>query len=368
MVVGAMDVDMQKVMRRVPKSNRQKMYDYFVEHITAGDLPAGTILDNTANLAERFEVAIMTAQRTLQDLARDGYIIREPGKRTRIAKLPNAPLKIARNGCNIGVMLPRMGGKLNSLESPFHFHYVQGIVAGAQNLRKNVTILSVAGEQMTPEALSKLDLCGIICVSPTPKELEYLSTVKATGIPLVLITPRPGDLFNGYCGVERDYYTTGQKSLEYFCNRKYKKIIFVTATTFYYGSHQQMLMHGFAQAAAEHNIKFSVLEMFCSKVTHEEVDAAADMLKERLADYDAIFCPEEIVCQKVHQLFPEKDKIGLHWNSTAVQPPYTYFQVSNEELGCWASELVGDFINQKYVDLKLNYQPLTLIEHEVMHE
>jgi len=277
-------------------------------------------------------------------------------------------LKIAHNGCNIGVMLPRMGGKLNSLESPFHFHYVKGIVAGAHSLKKNVIILSVAGEQMTPEALSKQDLCGIICVSPDVKELEYLSTVKATGIPLVLITPRPGELFHGYCGVERDYYTTGQKSLEYFCNRKYKKIIFVTATTFYYGSHQQMLMHGFAQSAAEHNIKFSVLEMFCSKVTHEEVDAAADMLKERLADYDAIFCPEEIVCQKVHQLFPEKDKIGLHWHSTTVQPPYTYFQVSNEELGCWASELVGDFINQKYVDLKLNYQPLTLIEHGVMHE
>ena len=39
MVVGAMDVDMQKVMRRVPKSNLQKMYDYFVKHITSGKLP-----------------------------------------------------------------------------------------------------------------------------------------------------------------------------------------------------------------------------------------------------------------------------------------------------------------------------------------
>lgn len=343
------------------RSNRQEMYDQIVWQIRSGRLQAGTALESTAVLAKRFGVALMTAQRTLQDLVKDGYILREPGKRTRVAQSPGTGRAMSR-GDNIGVMLPQMGAPLTSQESPFHFAYVQGIVSGANRHRKHVTILSAAGEMIEPQELLRMGLYGIICVVPKSGDREYLCRVRDTGIPLVLITPRPCTDFSGFLGVERNYGDVGRQALNHFLSKGKRRMVFVTATCLFWESHQYMLMHGFAEAAMERDVRFSVLELFLPRATSSEVRQCMDLMKERLSAYDAAICSEDVVGDAVHSLYPEMEIVSLHWANGMSTPEYTHFHVSNEELGMQATDLLCKSVEDASMPREIHFLPLALSE------
>lgn len=323
---------------------RKRMYDYFVEKISSGQLPPNTPLANTATLAKQFNISPMSAQRTLAELSQAGYLVRRPGRRTLTADLKKPRFSLPQHNNTIGVMLPTMGAGLNIQESPGNFQYVQGIVSTADSKRMHVSILSGAGKQLQPNALLKMRLRGIICVLPRLTDLEYLQRIQETGIPLVLINPRPPDCYNDFSRVEDDFKTAGRLAFEYFQHKGCKNMALMTGTNVYWDSHQYILLRGFAAAAAEAGMHAGVIELYYKKARHENALASLDTIREWVEKYDALLCAEKVVADVIHQQYPGLQLIGfdnsLRGQTQGQALPYPYFQFNIGECTETATELL----------------------------
>ena len=320
------------------------MYDHFAEIISSRKLPPNTPLENTATLAKQFNISIMSAQRTLSELSQAGYLVRRPGQRTLTADLKKPRLYLSKHNKTIGVMLPTMGGGLSMQESPSNFLYVQGIVAKADSREMHLSILSGAGKQLQPNVLHKMRLRGIICVLPKLTDLEYLQRVQETGIPLVLINPRPPECYNCFSRVEYDYKAAGRQAFEHLQHKGCKNMALVTGTKIEWESHNYILLSGFASAAAEAGMSAGVIELYHQNVTQENTTASLDTIRARVAKCDAVFCAEKVVADAIHQHHPNLQLIGydnsLQGQMQGQALPYPYFQYIIGECSKAATELL----------------------------
>lgn len=309
------------------RMGRKRMYDYFVERISSGQLPPNTPLENTATLARQFNISLVSAHRTLSELTQAGYLVRHPGRHTLTADFKKPRLSLSKHNNMIGVMLPTMGAGLSMQESPRNFLCVQGIVATADSREMHVSILSGAGKRLQPNALLKMRLRGIICVLPGLAELEYLQRIQKTGIPLVLVNPRPPECYNCFSRVEYDYKAAGRLAFDYFQHKGCKNMALLTGTKIYWDSHQYILLTGFATAAAEAGMRVGVIELYHQSATCGNTAASLDTIRARVEQCDAVFCAEKVVADAIHQHHPNLQLIGfdnLMYSQTLPYPSFLY--------------------------------------------
>ena len=318
---------------------RLRMRAWFLERIRSGKLAAGTELAGTAVLARRFGLSLMSAQRTLSELAKEGYLERRPGRRTVVcgARRPVA-------GDTVGVMLPQMGLPLTAQTSPNHFRFVQGILSALETEGWNMMVLGGMGEAPSAEALRARDLCGLICVQPLLRQLEWLESIRAGGLPVVVVNARPPELYAGFAQVARDYAGGGRLAYEEFRRRGCRRPAFATPTFVQWEKPQLQLLRGFALAAREDGVSVPVIELFLKTPSSSEVAACVPELLRRLAPYDAVLCAHGTVAEAIHAADPGLALIGLAMQGKS--PDYPHFLGAPEEEGRAAVDVLVEALRK----------------------
>lgn len=158
-----------------PDAVRQEI----LRRVRSGELPVGSKLPATAELAAQFQVSKDTISRAMRALAESGVIERRRGAGTVIAAH-------ARNGAasasrNIGICLPMLtaeGAMLDPAESPTWFRIFNGAAAELDQLGYTLSILPRTKTPLA-EQIRRHHLAGVLL----PNRAEYVAEVLSDRIP-----------------------------------------------------------------------------------------------------------------------------------------------------------------------------------------
>lgn len=106
----------------------QKVYDDVLQDILSGKYPEGAYLPSEIALAEQYGVSRITSHRAMQELQKNGYILRTPGKGTWVAPQPREQKVI--------------GLSLSDFDTLFGMDFIKGVVSQAHN-RGYLVILQI---------------------------------------------------------------------------------------------------------------------------------------------------------------------------------------------------------------------------------
>lgn len=122
-------------------SKRRKIYDTLLARIQNESLPVGSRLLPTIKLAEEWRVAPATAQAALNDLSRDGWLVRHPRQGTFVS----TPIQNLNGSVNrtIGIVLPPRQDIDTSGSRLEVFETLQGLTIGAKEVGWHVRIETI---------------------------------------------------------------------------------------------------------------------------------------------------------------------------------------------------------------------------------
>jgi DNA-binding LacI/PurR family transcriptional regulator len=168
-----------KTLKR--QTTRGSIREDVVRQIQDGTLHPGDPIATAATLAEKYEVSYLTAHRTLQDLAREGYCVRHRRRGTFVSENP-------RMGGISAVGLPAY-----FQESPFHGHMIEELALRGMRLG----IHGVVGRARdTPAFLKRLVTHGVkhvirfpgqFSTENNPVEPDIWNLLRKHGIATVII-------------------------------------------------------------------------------------------------------------------------------------------------------------------------------------
>lgn len=146
---------MTETLRR--KTTVGTVRDDIVRQIQGGVLRPGDALSSASKLAETYDISYVTAHRTLQQLAREGYCVRHPRRGTFVSDNP-------RLGGIAAVGLPAY-----FQSNPFHAHMIEELALRGMALGINGV---VGRAERTLGFLERLDEHGIKAVIRFPGHLK----------------------------------------------------------------------------------------------------------------------------------------------------------------------------------------------------
>ena len=160
--------------------------------ILAGDLPSGTRLPPTQEMASEYQVSKNTISLAMQRLVEEGLIERRRGDGTYVA-YQGAPIAHTESR-TIGVCLPMLtmaGEHLNPVASPTWFQIFGGIASRLEEKGYSTVIIPRNGVSLT-EQVRQHHLSGLLL----PNREEYIEEVLSSGLNRILpslFIGRPGD-------------------------------------------------------------------------------------------------------------------------------------------------------------------------------
>lgn len=163
----------------------QQIVDDIRNQITSGALAVGDQIGSQRELADRYDVSLITVKKALTELIREGFLFARVGKGTFVARTaPRANLEIHRT---IGVVL-------RDLTVPFFSDIVQGVEGFAYRAEYNVMLAVSSGklekEERQIERFRQIGVSGVIIASMEQSH-QATGTMRAlhdAGFPYVMVS------------------------------------------------------------------------------------------------------------------------------------------------------------------------------------
>lgn len=100
-------VDERDYMTRQNNALYKRIYQEILQAIQSDQLHPGDALGSELEIATRFEVSRITSKRALDELAKAGYIVRQPGRGNYVQERPAIPRTPAKQGL-IAIIMPEL--------------------------------------------------------------------------------------------------------------------------------------------------------------------------------------------------------------------------------------------------------------------
>ncbi len=127
------------VPRRLSK--KRHIYDSLLSQIQDHSLPVGTRLPSAAALAEEWQVAYATVHAALNELTREGWLVRYPKQGTFVSTPPrNGREQLARTAM---IVMPPQADIVSVGNGDEVFEVMQGVAAGARSVQWQVQIETI---------------------------------------------------------------------------------------------------------------------------------------------------------------------------------------------------------------------------------
>lgn len=261
----------------------QKILDELREKIHSGDLQAGQALPTELELAEQYKVSRITSKRAMEELEREGLILRKRGVGSIVKPLSER--------------MAQTTGLVMAMVIPFKFAegWVLEYVRGASDyLKARQCFLSIrcAGDQRAHEVLSQVaqePIDGIIYFPGSTIETEeLLATIVYKGLPIVTIDK----YFDGLeiSGVTSDNRNGMRQVVQHLIDLGHRKIGFfsiepisrVTSVRDRYLSYCQTMVDNKLPLVEEHVSCFTYHE-FGNNIDFDHLDLVEEKMNQLLA-------------------------------------------------------------------------------------
>lgn len=333
---------------KVPKNYAgSEMEESLLQAICSGELAAGTVLESTVVMAQKYNVSIKTAQKVLQKLSSAGFLIRRNGAPTVVAE---------RNSGTIGLVLPNMGGKYSYEDSKVHYLTVGGILRGCNQNNLNMMVIHSGNSNLNIQKISQMNLSGIILVYPLESDLALLKALAKTGLPLICINLLNLELQrqHQYKFINFDYAAAGRKCWEYFRKHGVKRPAFFSRIPLNKFEHRQYLYEGMRDAAALDGVEVKLVEfdfLFAADRAMEHLNSERAVVEEALADSDAVLFGETREAEVYRSWGYENKNLCGFFDASSHIP---YFSLDYEQIGINALSLL---IGNVSPDISLSCEP-----------
>ena len=198
-----------------------KLEKRLIRDIESGALAHSAPILSTPKLAKLFDISVQTAQHVLQKLTRKGYLVRQRGKRTRVADRRKQQMTRT-----IGVITPNLSVDLTPFSSPFHYETLSGVWLGAESQGYDVKILNNRQFPGDLQHAETLGISGAIVLFPGSYARSVLEPLRAAGIPCVAVNLLDPDLISIAHCVNPDFKLVGEMAAEQLLKLGKKKIAF----------------------------------------------------------------------------------------------------------------------------------------------
>lgn len=182
---------------------QQQIYKQLRNWITGASYIVGDGLPKEVELAKRFKIARNTLRPCLDQLVKEGLVVRIKGKGTFVSE---AALKFQKYK-NIGLIMPALSVDLTFSQSPTHYFVFDGIQKFCHENSWDIQVISRKGEEFSFENVSRLDIVGLIIVFPRRPTYDLISKLKEHDIPFLCINLHSEKVNRGLSFVNVDFYS-----------------------------------------------------------------------------------------------------------------------------------------------------------------
>ncbi len=332
----------------------KQLKDKLIKQVLSDNYKKGDKFYSLSEIADQYQVSMITVRRVMQEMGQEGYLEVIPGKKARIAEMsqkkPSATLK------KVAVFFysPVPGGNIEYDIMP----WTSLIFSGMQEcFIENNLLWTMVPAQNAEDARGKLkqlenDHQAFIFLSPSIS--DYLETeLSKLKIPYLLIQPRGHRYSFNY--VAADYYAGSAEIAEAAIRKNYRSFLYLCGN--YIDAVEKM--RGFQETLLGHGIPCRKIHQYCSG----DISIAGGMaafekfLSENrqddlfpLAVYasgDHLALGALAVCRRLGLAVP--DQVGIA-GSTGIpetehsDPPLTTIEIPMRKIGQVAVKLICEML------------------------
>lgn len=222
----------------------QAIFDLYRKRIENGTLSVGDPIPSEAQLAQLHGVSNITARRVLNELKRQGLVVRERGRGSFVAGPINSPLKPEATG-HVMLIFPMDSQYTKAAEFIASLYtllekrgYYLGVHFSNDNEEQEARLLQQAIDEGTEGIL-------LYPVSST-SNVPLLLRIRALSIPLVMIDRT--HIVPGFATVVNDGLSGGRMLTDYLLSRGYEHIVFVSNHPLAHATTLRDRYHGYITA------------------------------------------------------------------------------------------------------------------------
>lgn len=207
-------------------SKRRYIYQTLKALLHSQEYVVGTRFPSAQLLADRFNVSHLTIHSALQDLVREGWLVRQQGKGTFVTE-PHGRWKEATRYCAV-MVLPWKSDIVESHNADVVFRMLHGCNS-AMSKKGNILTIHTVDSRPDPAALDKIahrimEANGAVFIGNQYRDL--MSQLEANGFPFVVL----GTRLSLQAVVNYDSADAVRMAVEYLSCRRYERIGFVGDT------------------------------------------------------------------------------------------------------------------------------------------
>ncbi len=218
----SMDVSAFGPLRKTSRK-RRFLYNSLRDYLRSHRMPVGSQLPSTESLARRFRVSYVTMHSAMDDLVRDGWLVRHQGKGTYIAEGSRAKRRPLTS--QLALVLPPQEDIRRSGNGEVVLSLVQGCTHGASQRGADLAMVSLPSTPDSKDVGRALDsvlrYSGAIFVGPQYAPL--IRALKKRGFPFVILGGRDPRLG---CSVDYDQEAGVRLAVQHLVQHGYRTIGF----------------------------------------------------------------------------------------------------------------------------------------------
>ncbi len=196
-----------------------RLTEYLETRILAGTFETGTSLPSVRRLASKFNLSFGTTYRALEQLTREGWLIRASGSGFRV----NAPPAQDAYGIRIAVVIEVASENITS--GYLCYHVLLGLRAMAAKSGCSLHLINLQGE-LNPERLKKIvnGMAGVVFIGGYDLSLREMQ-LSCPAVGVLMLRSYEGQVST----INIDVFDVVQQACHYFASRGIVEVVIFTS-------------------------------------------------------------------------------------------------------------------------------------------
>lgn len=337
---------------------QQQIYKQLRDWITEASYNVGDGFPKEVELAKQFHVARNTLRPCLDQLVKDGLVVRIKGKGTFVS---DAALKFQKYK-NVGLVMPALGADLTFSQSPTNYLVFDGIQRFCHENSWDIQVISRKGEEFSFEKIARLDISGLIIVFPRRSTYDLISKLKKHKTPFLCINLHSDKVNRNVSFVNVDFYNTAYNAVNNLISKGKKNIGFISSYEMTDDLHPFQIMEAYKHAIKKAGHKESIITPtgIDMRLPSSEITGFLKTNIVKIKKFDAIITttPEEV--SALHNILtaekinvPEDVSLVSFFNDEKANALGAICYASDfQELGYKSASLLSDILDDEKHEMK----------------
>jgi DNA-binding LacI/PurR family transcriptional regulator len=226
---------------------QQEIYDRLKERIVGGDYAPGAGFPKEVDLASHFQVARNTLRPCLEQLEKEGLLVRIKRKGSFVTDKALDFQKYK----NVGLIMPALDKELIFSQSPTHYMIFDGIQRFSHDNFWDIQIITRRGEELSFKKISRFNISGLIIVLPNRAVYGMISELKKHKIPFICINLYSEEVNRQVSFVNIDFYGAACEAVTRLSSKVKKNIGLVSSYEMKQDTHPFYICEGYKRTIKE---------------------------------------------------------------------------------------------------------------------